>query len=76
MMPLVVRAERHALHLTAQSIELACGALAERLAGIEAELAEPCLPSGVGAHVLLVRTALVADRIALIDALAELRGQR
>ncbi len=68
-LPLDARAERVDLALTRQTIEL----LAELLAGVLAEL-EALIQHGRANG--FTTPAIVAERIAVIDALAELRGER
>lgn len=69
-LPLIIRAERVPLSMTRGSITVACMALGDQLAGVELELSDS---DGIDER---QRVELVARRIALIDALAELRGQR
>lgn len=69
-LPLAVRAERVPLELTRQTVELCCAALAPQLAELEASIA-------TGDRLGFAQMpGMVAERIALIDALAELRGER
>lgn len=77
-LPLLVRAERVPLSLTRQSIELACEVLVMHLERVDEMVSETYdRPADAQtAPVVAERNGLVAHRIAVIDALAELRGQR
>lgn len=74
-LPMLARAERVTLHLTRSSVELACHALGQILEEIETMIAEAATRP-LDAYQESDRRGRVADRIAIIDALAELRGQR
>lgn len=71
--PLIVRAQRVPLSLTRASIELACTVVLGELARVEHTQGQ--IQRGAPAT-SADRCRLAARRIALIDALAELRGQR
>lgn len=66
-LPLIVRAERVTVSLTVATIELTCDVLVQHLEAVEGHLACTAPED---------RAPFVAERIALIDALAELRGAR
>lgn len=66
-LPLIVRAERRTVSLTVATIELTCDVLVQHLESCEGHLACTAPED---------RAPFVAEQIALIDALAELRGAR
>lgn len=74
-LPILVRAERVPLSLTRASIERLAELAAQHLEQIEELIAE-APTEGVDARLASATAALHAERIGLIDALAELRGQR
>lgn len=77
-LPLLVRAERVPLSLTRQSVELACEVLGMHLERVDEMISETYDRPAVAdsPEVTAERAGYVALRIALIDALAELRGER
>lgn len=76
--PLIVRGERVARHLTRQSVEIACEVLGMHLERVEEMIGETYdrPAEAETTPVRAERAGYVAQRITIIDALAELRGER
>lgn len=77
-LPMLVRAERVPLSLTRESIERLAELAVMHLERVDEMIAETRDDLRIAEHPEMVaaRSGLVADRICLIDALAELRGAR
>jgi hypothetical protein len=77
-LPMLVRAERVPLSLTRQSIERLVELAVLHLEALDEMTADTRNDARSAEHpeMVALRTGLAADRIATIDALAELRGAR